>query len=131
MTEWEDIELVGRPEFLQIDPHASDLNIYTWKLSRLPEQAWVARFKAESSLSTLHPLTIAGAKLRLTPPEGQLQAYANQVRTWVRDANAKFRSFDLPQLEARTQAAQRQEQEHDDRIRHAREEAENLDLRDG
>lgn len=126
--DWEDVTLVGRPEFKGVRPDATGLNVYEWRLSRTPDGNWVELLGNEMSLSTFHPLRVSGDVVTLTPPEGQLQAYADHLRTKIAATNTKYRSILLPQLKARGEAAARRATEEKARAERAAEEAANLAL---
>jgi hypothetical protein len=126
---WEDVTLVGRPEFKGISAEATGLNVYEWKLSRIPDGNWVQLLGNEMSLSvSFHPIRVSGDVVALTPPEEQLQAYADHLRTKITATNAKYRSTVLPQLEAQGAEAARRVVEEKERAERAAEEAANLPL---
>ena len=81
MDGWQDVTLDGKPEFKGVRPDAIGLNVYKWELSRTPEEDWVHLLENEMSLSSFHPIQVSGDLVWLTPPEGQLQAYADNLRT--------------------------------------------------
>lgn len=130
MDDWEDVKLEGRPEFKGVRPDATGLNVYEWKLSRTPDGNWVQLLANEMSLLTFHPIRVSGDVVTLTPPEGQLQAYADHLSEKVAATNAKYRSIVLPKLKEQGAEAARRAVEEKARAERAVEEAANLSLGD-
>jgi hypothetical protein len=126
---WDPIEIIGAPEFVEVHPHYPALNVFDIKLSRSPDREWIHHF--ETYPSSMHPFRVGGDRIRITPSEGELSAYFEEVKRRVRMTNTMYQENVLPWLREREAAAARQEGEQHERIERARREAEKLHLNDG
>lgn len=130
IDDWQDIKLEGKPEFKGVRPDATGLNVYEWRLSHTPDGNWVQLLGNEMSLSTFHPIRVSGDVVTLTPPEGQLEAYAKHLRTKIASTNTKYRSILLPKLKEQGEQAARRALEEKERAERAAQEAAELSLED-
>jgi hypothetical protein len=121
---WDPIEIIGVPEFVGVHPQHSGLNVFDILLSASPDQEWIHHF--ETYPSSMHPFRVRGDRIRITPGEGELAVYLEEVRSRACMTNTMYREIVLPVLREREAAAARQEVEQHERIDRARREAENL-----
>ena len=122
--DWNPIEIIGVPEFVEVHPQYSGLNVFDVRLSGSPDREWIHHF--ETYASSLHPFRVGGDRIRITPAEGELSAYFEEVKRRARMTNTMYQQAVLPMLRERQATAARQQGDQHERIERARREAENL-----
>jgi hypothetical protein len=129
VMDWNPIEILGVPEFVEVHPQYSRLNVFEIRLSGSPDREWIHHF--ETYPSSMHPFRVDGDRIRITPAEGELSAYFEEVKRRGRMTNTMYREIVLPLLREREAAAARQEVAQHERIERARREAERLHGNEG
>lgn len=113
----------GKPKVLGVNGQHSGLLNVEVPLDPRPDRYWTEIFNrgpanVEYSLS-MHPLTVSGDKVRLQPPDDEVERYVEQAKRQIEGANREYAERIEPQLRAQKEAAEHAEAERRRRIEDA------------
>lgn len=129
VADWQPIKLIDGPVSKGIDPEFAGQNVFEWELAQVPEWEWADAFNELVRMNSFR-VSLEGKTITLKPAPNELQAYANSIRSWIRQTNTRYESTILPRLEQQRTLARERGSKTAERERAAREEAETLDLAD-
>jgi hypothetical protein len=114
---------LAKAEVQGIDPDAKGLLRVAVALTPRPDVAWSALFqRGPVSVSwpvSMHPPRLEGGRVRMRPPDAEVDAYMAKLRELVQSTNEQYAREVLPRLRAEAEARERDEAEGKRRIEEA------------
>ena len=127
--EWLPIERIGK-HVENASSGSSGLLKIRIELSRNPPREWEKAFKdakGTCKYSSIHPPSINGKNIYITPPSDKLEVYINHVDERIEGANKYYENTILPKIQQEESARETDEKRKYNRIENAQNELDNMD----
>ncbi len=127
--EWSQIERIGKPVVNAARDSSSLLNI-SIELSRNPSREWKQAFmeaKEACKLSNIHPPSIDGKNIYITPPSDKKELYIKHIDERIAGANKYYKNTILPMLQQNEIRRETEQKHKRNRIENAQSDLNNID----
>ena len=127
--EWVPITITGRKVVGRNRQYSGLLDVEI-ELSGTPPRPWAEFFQSPSGIGisiSMHPPSLSGSKVKITPPDDEVESYAKHIEERVAHTNRWFEETALPQINAAEERQRAENEAEAKRLKEAQRKLDELD----